>query len=127
MIDKGEAFAPFIIDEWFDCGKAETLLETNRRLLEGAAAPQISGSVLVPPVAIDPSASVVDSVVGPHVSVAADATIERSVVRDSVIDRGATVRGSLLDRSIIGSNALVEGAFQSLNIGDSSEVINNRD
>lgn len=123
MIESGAEFRPFTIDEWFDCGKREAMLETNRCLLEEHhETPGIDGSVIVPPVAISPRAKIEGSIVGPYVSIAADAVVERSIIRDSILDEGACVRDSLLDGSLIGSKAVVTGAFQSLNIGDSSEI-----
>jgi glucose-1-phosphate thymidylyltransferase len=124
MIDKGSRFTAFEIDEWFDCGKPETLLETNRRLLEDHTdSPQIDGSIIVSPVSIAPSAKVMNSVIGPYVSIAANSNVENSIIRDSVVDQGASVTNCLLESSIIGSQAVIEGGFQKLNIGDSSEVI----
>jgi glucose-1-phosphate thymidylyltransferase len=126
MIDQGETFVPFEIDEWFDCGKPETLLETNRRLLidkKDAPVPNIPGSIVVPPVAIAATAVVKSSIIGPHVSIAANSVVENSIVRDSVLDRGSRVADCLLEGSIIGSHAVVKGRVKMLNIGDSSEVI----
>ena len=124
MIDKGAKFRTFEIDDWFDCGKPEALLETNRKLLEGnGQAVDINGSIVIQPVSIAPSATITNSIIGPYVSVAADSTVENSIIRDSVLDRGAHVTDCLLDGSIIGSRAVVKGRVQQLNIGDSSEVV----
>jgi glucose-1-phosphate thymidylyltransferase len=125
MIDKGTKFVPFEIEEWFDCGKAETLLETNRRLLadKDAKAPEVPGSIIIPPVAIAPSATIKHSIVGPHVSIAAKSVVQNSIVRDSVIDRGATVTDCLLEESIVGAQAVIKGAITKMNIGDSSEIV----
>lgn len=124
MIDRGAEFETFSIDEWFDCGKPEALLETNRRLLEGVnKAPVADGSIVIPPVSIAPSVKIVNSIVGPYVSIAADSVVENSIIKDSVLDQGVDVNSCLLDGSIIGSHAVVKGGFQNLNIGDSSEVI----
>ena len=124
MIDRGSEFETFQVDEWYDCGKPEALLETNRRLLEGqTGVPATEGSIFVPPVSIAPTARIVNSIVGPHVSIAGDAVVENSIVKDSILDRGANVANCLLAGSIVGSQAVVRGGFQHLNIGDSSEVI----
>jgi glucose-1-phosphate thymidylyltransferase len=122
MIESGAEFRPFTIEEWFDCGKRDALVETNRCLLEGSPAPTLEGSVLIPPVSVSPQAKVVNSIIGPNVSVAPEVEIENSIIRDSVLDAGASVMDSLLDGSIVGSKAVVVGEFQSLNIGDSCEI-----
>ncbi|MDH3215228.1 MAG: sugar phosphate nucleotidyltransferase [Candidatus Krumholzibacteria bacterium] len=124
MIDTGAKFTPFEIDTWFDCGKPETLLETNRQLLEGKRAlPTLEGSIVVGPVSIAPSAHIVSSIIGPYVSIAADCSVTNSIIRDSVLDQGAKVSDCLLEGSIVGARALVKGGFKKLNIGDSSEVV----
>ena len=124
MIDHGAEFRTFEIRDWFDCGKPEALLETNRQLLIGKdEIPRTEGSIVIPPVSIAPSARVVNSIVGPYVSIAAGSTVENSIIRDSVLDQGANVCNCLLQGSIVGSQAVVRGGFQHLNIGDSSEVV----
>jgi glucose-1-phosphate thymidylyltransferase len=124
MIDRGARFVPFTIDDWFDCGKPEALLETNRALLAGhAGVPETEGSVVIPPVSIAATARIVNSIVGPHVSVGSGSVVENSIVRDSILDQGSSVKDCLLEGSIIGPRAVVRGGFQRLNIGDSSEAI----
>ena len=124
MIDGGSRFVPYAIDEWFDCGKPEAMLETNRKLLEEQAgnAPVIEGSAVVPPVAISPGARIVGSVIGPYVSIAHGALVQDSIVRDSIIAEDATVRSALLDGSLIGPKSTIRGVFQKLDVGDSSEI-----
>ncbi|MFN0150196.1 MAG: sugar phosphate nucleotidyltransferase [bacterium] len=123
MIERGEKMSTFTLTGWFDCGKPETLLETNRFLLEGrpAHAP-IEGATIIAPVAIDSRAVVERSVIGPHVTIAAGAIVRDSVVKNSIVGRNATVERSLLDASLVGENAVVRGAFHGLNVGDDSVV-----
>ena len=126
MIERGHKIRPFVVDGWYDCGNTETLLETNRELLELKGPPQPpphpEGSVIVPPVAIDPTAVIERSIVGPNVSIAARAVVREAIVRDSIVNEDAVVEQILLDGSVIGENALVRGTFRHLNVGDSSEV-----
>ena len=115
------------VDVWMDCGTPESLLETNRFLLdhgrdnstEAAARPQV---LIVPPVYIDPTAEVRHAVVGPHVTIAADCVVERSILQDSIIDAGSSIVDTTLAQSLIGRDARVIGRHRSLNVGDSSEV-----
>jgi glucose-1-phosphate thymidylyltransferase len=124
MMDKGSKFIPIEIDEWYDCGKPDAMLDTNRQLLKAVTdVPKIKGSIIIPPVAIDPSAKVTRSIIGPYVSIAAQVIVENSIVMDSVLDQGATVANSLLERSLVGSQSVVKGDFLRLNVGDSSEVL----
>jgi glucose-1-phosphate thymidylyltransferase len=124
MLERGEDMGVFPVEGWHDCGRPETLLETNRFLLRrsGGNGGQVPGSIVLQPVAIDPTAVVEHSVVGPFVSVAAGATIRDSVVRDSILSANSLVERSLLSGSLIGEGAVVKGDFQRLNVGDSSEI-----
>ncbi len=127
LLDDGLKMRTAPVDVWLDCGKADSLLETNRHLLAGghdnsAQASLRQGVVIVPPVYIDPSAVVQQSVVGPHVSIGPECEIVRSVIQDSIVDAGSQIHGTTLSGSLIGRDARVIGRQQSLNVGDSSEI-----
>jgi glucose-1-phosphate thymidylyltransferase len=127
MLDRGHVMKTFPIDGWHDCGKRETLLETNRSLLDmgvgGDAAPGcVAESVIIPPVMIAKGARVERSVVGPHVSIGAGAVVRNSVVADSILATNAEVENAVLSESVISDNARVTGRRTILNVGDSSEV-----
>ncbi len=123
MLEKGEEFSTFTIDGWYDCGKPETLLSTNRYLLDKySTIKTFPDAVIVPPVFIAPNATIERSVIGPYTTVADGASVVDSVVRDSIISDGAMVTSSLLEMSIIGNNAYVRGNFNKLNVGNSSEI-----
>ncbi len=123
MIRNGVKFVPHEVEHWLDCGKKETLLETNHYILARQGAPAaIDGSVLIPPVYVAPSARLVDSVIGPDVSVADEVEISRSVVRNSIIGEGSRIEDCVLEQSLLGREVIVKGKEEILNIGDSSEV-----
>jgi glucose-1-phosphate thymidylyltransferase len=123
MIRDGIELKAFEVDGWFDCGKPETLLETNRALLEmSRPRAEAPGSIIVDPVFIAADAEIEASVIGPHVSIAEKAIVKRSIIRNSIIGEGASVEDALLDSSLVGDNAVVRGTFKRLNVGDSSEI-----
>lgn len=123
MIDRGERFTTFPVEGWYDCGKPETLLATNRHLLDNNSAYSVRDkTVIIPPVFIADSAKIVNSVIGPYATVAENATVIDSVLRNSIVSDGATVTSSLLEESIIGNHSIVRGKFLRLNVGDSSEI-----
>ena len=127
MMKRGVELYAHPMDGWYDCGKIETMLETNRYLLsklpEAKKNMHIPGNVIVPPVYISPEATVENSIIGPNTSVAAGSRITTSIVSDSIISAGARVENARLNSSLVGNNALVRGAFKILNVGDSSEII----
>ncbi|HPD33087.1 MAG TPA: sugar phosphate nucleotidyltransferase [Candidatus Kapabacteria bacterium] len=123
MIEQGEKFTTFNVEGWYDCGKPETLLETNRFLLEKIAKDlTIEGSVVIQPSYVSKNATIEHSVIGPYASIADNAIVKDSIVRDSIISYGADVENTMLDESIIGNEALVNGVFQKLNVGESSTI-----
>jgi glucose-1-phosphate thymidylyltransferase len=123
MLEAGVPMETFPVEGWFDCGKRETLLETNRSLLDlTSIAPTIEGSVVIPPVAVDPAAVIKNCVIGPYATIAAGALVEDSIIRNSIVNEGANVSKMLLDESLVGEDAVVEGAYRHLNVGDSSEL-----
>ena len=123
MIQRGEVMETFMVDGWYDCGKPETLLSTNRALLEKKSTPRtIDGVVVIDPVFIAPNAKLSHSVIGPYTSIGEDASISEAIVRNSIIGAEAQVHRALLDNSIVGSGAAVRGNYKRINVGDSSEI-----
>jgi glucose-1-phosphate thymidylyltransferase len=123
MIERGEKIRPFTVDGWHDCGNQETLLATNRHLLEKkSTARTIEGVVVLPPVYLSPTCQITSSVIGPYATIAEGAIVEDSIVRNSIVSEEARVQKALLEGSIVGNNATVRGNYKRINIGDSSEI-----
>lgn len=127
MLERGLKMRVEPVAVWMDCGKPESLLETNRYLLDhgrdnSSDVARRPGVVVRPPVYVDPTAEVRHSVLGPHLTVGADCIVERSLLQDSIIDDGSHIRDTMLSGSLIGREARVAGRYRALNVGDSSEV-----
>jgi glucose-1-phosphate thymidylyltransferase len=126
MLARGIKMRVQPVEVWEDCGKTETVLETNRYLLENghdnSASVKGEGFVVIPPVNIHPTAQIVRSVIGPHATIAAGCRVEGSIIRDSILDEGAVVQNALLGQSLIGRDAKVIGRFRAFNVGEASEV-----
>ncbi|MBI1784728.1 NTP transferase domain-containing protein [Candidatus Sumerlaeota bacterium] len=129
MIKKGAVMKPFKIDEWHDCGKAETLLQTNRVLLESYARrnklpspPAFNDCVIHQPCAIERGVKLHNCIIGPHVTLGEGAKIKNSIIRDSIVSKNAEVSDAVLTKSIIADNAKVQGHVYRLNVGDASEI-----
>ena len=123
MVEEGANLGSFSVDNWFDCGTKETMLETNRHLLEGNEVTATDGQfVVVPPVYIDSSAQVESSVIGPYVSVGAEACVCNSVVRNTIVGEQAAVENALVEDSLIGFQSRLKGSWGRFNISDLSEI-----
>lgn len=126
MVDQGARLCPQEVQVWQDTGKPETTLQSNRYLLDhghdnsGAVRP-VNG-VIVSPSYVAPDARIENAVVGPYASVGPKAVIRNAVVRNSLIDAGATVEDVFLEGSLIGEKVQVKGQPTRLNIGHSSTV-----
>ncbi|HVO41830.1 MAG TPA: sugar phosphate nucleotidyltransferase [Aggregatilineales bacterium] len=127
MVKDGKRFVTGQVSAWLDCGRPDTVLATNRYLLanghDNSADFTARTDVIVrPPVNIHPSAKVFHSVVGPNVTIAANCTIDSSILHDTIIDEGANCKDIFLEDSLIGRHARVEGHYRTINVGDSSAV-----
>ena len=123
MIQSGTPFTPYEVNGWYDCGKKETVLETNRHFLEAVrSAVSKDGCTIIPPVFIADSATVNASVIGPYVAISEHAVVESSVIKNSIIGPNAVVKNLILHDSLVGSNATLNGVSSVVNVGDSSET-----
>ena len=126
MLTQGSLFKTASVTEWLDCGTIPALMDTTRHILDRESDDlhlgDIENSVVIDPVYVGPGARIVDSVVGPHVSVEAGAEITGSVIRGSIIFANAKVENAALEDSMIGRNAVVKPQPQRINVGDHSEI-----
>jgi glucose-1-phosphate thymidylyltransferase len=129
MMEKGIQFHAFRVNNWFDCGKKETLLSTNAILLKQIsedAGKELSNAfnntVIIPPVSIAEGCKINNSIIGPNVTIGEHTTIDSSIIKDSIIGSFAELKEVVLHSSIIGNDAFVRGLSQSLNIGDNTEI-----
>ncbi len=123
MLEVGKQLTSFPIEHWLDCGTPQTLLLTNRHLLAKLDhQPVGEGCSFIPPVYVAPRASVEHSVVGPNVTVAADAEVRNCVLRDCIVNEGAKLTNCNLADSAIGYGAVVHWPPQQLILGDHTTI-----
>ncbi|MBK8041811.1 MAG: NTP transferase domain-containing protein [Haliscomenobacter sp.] len=127
MIEKKVEFSTVEVDNWFNCGKKEVLLEANAILLdrEGYASsnlPPFDNSIIIHPVSIGSQCEITNSIIGPHVTIGDNVQISYSIVKDSIIGNFASIKEVILQKSVVGNDASITGMRQSLNIGDNTEI-----
>jgi glucose-1-phosphate thymidylyltransferase len=123
MIEAGEKMSALAVEGWYDCGKPETLLETNRYLLENKNnTPSYDNTIIVPPVFIDPSAKIINSIIGPYATVGANAELEHVIIENTIVGANAEIKKVILKDSIIGTNSVIIGSHKKMNSGDSTEI-----
>lgn len=126
MLQMGARFQSFKVENWFDCGRKETLLESNALLLKKFApktdSNQFENTVIISPVSIGAGCVIKNSIIGPNVSIGENTTIDYSIVKDSIIGSFSNLFDIVLDDSVIGSDTNLRGETRSLNIGDNTSI-----
>jgi glucose-1-phosphate thymidylyltransferase len=123
MIDDGERISTFPVDGWYDCGKPETLLSTNKYLLDIKSVSKKYDNVIINhPVYIADDVQISNSVIGPYATIDNESIIDDCILKNSIIGSHVQISKALLENSIIGSNVVIRGMFKRLNSGDSSEI-----
>ncbi len=127
MIKAGAKLNSFKVDNWFDCGRKETLLESNATLLkkfvqENPTEYNFENTVIVPPVSIGSGCTIKNSIIGPNVAIGDNTVIDYSIVKNSIIGSFSNLFDIVLETSVIGSDTNLRGETRSLNIGDNTSI-----
>jgi glucose-1-phosphate thymidylyltransferase len=127
MLNRGLKMRTESVDVWLDAGTPEALLETNRYLLDNGRsnsqeAAKRENIVIISPVFVHPKAQVVNSIVGPHVSLGAGCRVENSIIRDSILEDHANASDVILEKSLIGRYAQIKRRAGMINAGDQTTV-----
>ncbi len=129
MVEGGLKMHAFRVNNWFDCGKKESLLSTNATLLRKMEEEhpekqqqEYDTTVIIHPVSIAEGCVIRHSIIGPNVTIGEHTKVESSIIKDSIIGSYAELQQVVLTSSIIGNDAFVRGLNQSLNIGDNTEI-----
>lgn len=127
MIQSGSTFKSFKVQNWFDCGKKETILESNATLLKkfGGKVPELDryeNTIIIPPVSIGEGCDIKNSVIGPNVTIGDSTLLNYTIVKDSIIGSFSKLYDVVLDDSLIGSDTGIKGETRSLNIGDNTDI-----
>jgi glucose-1-phosphate thymidylyltransferase len=127
MIERGVAFKGYKVTNWFDCGRKETLLETNAILLKKmghslASSLQYENSIIIDPVSIAENCRLNNCIVGPNVTIGENTVISSSIIKDSIIGSNSVIADVLLHHSLVGNDAMIRGMSQTLNLGDDTEI-----
>jgi glucose-1-phosphate thymidylyltransferase len=130
MKRKGARFKAGSVDVWMDCGNKNAMVDTNTKVLgfikdeKGLVSAKVKSthSVVIPPCFIGDDVTLVNSVVGPNVSIERGAVISGSIVKNSILRGNTRVQDAVLDNSMIGERASVTGTAMDLSVSDDSTV-----
>ncbi len=130
MKQKGAKFKTGQVTAWMDCGNKNVTVETNQRVLAFEGKNIIEGnytnenSVIIEPCFIGENVVLKNTIIGPHVSVGNNTTIENSVIENSIIQNETFICNSNFKNSMIGNKVNFQGKAQDLSIGDYTEMKN---
>ncbi|AII51698.1 sugar phosphate nucleotidyltransferase [Hymenobacter sp. APR13] len=128
MIQDGAEMTTTPVDNWFDCGRKESLLEANARLLnrpeflKRREYPEFPDTIIIPPVSIGHDCQISGSIIGPNVAIGDRTIVKNTILTDSIIGSYSELRSAVMHDCIVGSDALFRGTRHSLNIGDNTEI-----
>lgn len=130
MKQKGTAFKTGDVTEWLDCGNKGATVYTNQRVLElkkseslVAADLKLENAQLIEPCYIGKGVVIKNSIIGPHVSIGSNCSIEHCVISNSLIQNDSTIKNKILANSMLGNKVIVNGKPEDLSIGDFTEIV----
>ena len=127
MKQKGLKFAPGKVIEWLDCGNKNNTVYTHARWLESKSGEDLidaslinRNALIIEPCFIGKGVTIVNSVVGPHVSLANGCSIENTIIRNSIVQKNTRIQNSVIGNSMIGSFVEIKNQMLDLSVGDYS-------
>jgi len=126
MIEQGKRIYTAEVQGWYDCGKLDTLLETNAVLLAKGAAqrPAFDADVtIIEPVLIRDNVTVINSTIGPNVTIEAGSVIADSTIRHSILGEHCTIAGATLHDSMLGNRVTAKHVKGAFSLGDDCELV----
>jgi len=108
MIDHGRKIFTAEVGGWYDCGKVDTLLETNLHLLANGRARRpaaAAGVTIHDPVYLADGVRLERCSIGPNVAIDEGTVVAGGSLRDVIVGRGAELLDCTVTRSVIGDGA----------------------
>ena len=113
--------------EWWDCGNKNATVNTNQRVLANAnGSPLIDktldneDSEIIKPCYIGKNVKLINSTVGPYVSIGDNTVIDNSVITNSIIQTNSIIKNANLENSMIGNYVDFDGSANQVSISDFS-------
>lgn len=126
MRQKGKIMRPGQVKQWLDCGNKNATVESNTAILmankDTCIDGNLSNSTIIQPCYIEAGSQIINSVVGPHVSIGKGSKIKNSVISNAIIQENSVVEYRILDNTMIGSHSIIIGRAEDLSVGDYNQV-----
>jgi len=112
MVDQGKKLHVQEVGGWYDCGKVDTLLETNEHLLKTGRAKRPMklprGVTFEDPVRVEDDVTIENSTIGPNVTIEAGSKIVGSKISNSILGKGVQVKDAKVRGSVVGDKQKID-------------------
>jgi len=129
MMNKGTRFSTDTVTEWLDCGNKDATVYTHQRILEYhrnekliAGNVEIYHSIIIEPCYIGPNAKLLNSVIGPYVSIGEDSIIDHCVIENSVIQKHTSMKNVVVNNSMVGHHVDIHRNPEDFSVGDFNQI-----
>ncbi len=128
MRAKGTKFFVCEVTEWLDCGNKDATVYSNSRILEIDMNIQRTSnfvnqnSIIIEPCFVGEGVQLINSIIGPYVSVGENTILDNSIVKNSIIQANSRILHAELSNSMIGNNAEFTGTSNDASISDFSTI-----
>ena len=129
MMHKGTRFSTDTVTEWLDCGNKDATVFTHQRILEYhrnekliAGNVEIHDSIIIEPCYIGPNAKLLNSVIGPYVSIGDNSIIDHCVIENSVVQKHTSMKNMVVNNSMIGHHVDIQRNPEDLSVGDFNQI-----
>jgi glucose-1-phosphate thymidylyltransferase len=126
MVDQGKKLFVSEVGGWYDCGKVDTLLETNEHLLKhgrGKRPAKVGSDVKIKePVYIEDGVTLKDATIGPNAAIEAGSSIVGGTVANSILGKGVQVKNAKVLGSVIGDKQVIDGRDVKDSVMDAGEL-----
>ena len=128
MIENRRRILTAEVGGWYDCGKLETLLETNEILLRKGAARhgEYAGCTIREPVLIEDGVQIERSIIGPNVTIMRGSTIRDCELSHVLVGNDCQLARSCLDHSMLGDHVVIRDFRGAASLADHSELTGSR-
>ena len=131
LTEKGTTFLPGKVDAWLDCGNKKVTVDTNKNVLNFDHEKglnlvdknaDIINSTIIQPCFIGAGAKIIDSVVGPHVSIGENTIVRSSVLSNCLIQNDSSLAHLNLKDSMVGTLVEIHQKPKDLSVGDFTKI-----
>jgi glucose-1-phosphate thymidylyltransferase len=125
MKAKGLKFKPGKVTEWWDCGNKNATVFTNQRFLATtdeknliSKEAALDNVEIIEPCFIAEGVEIINSKIGPFVSIGKNTKIQNSQIENSIIQENSFIENGVLNNSMIGNHVVYNGKSSQVSLGD---------